>query len=202
MTPPERRWPASHILVVDDIPENRLLLSEQLDQSGYAVTTVSSGAQALAAAASVPPDLILLDIDMPGMDGYQVCARLKADPALREIPVIFLSGLGDTDHKVRGFAAGGIDYLTKPFEALPQPRRQRLRHRQHQHRHQRRGDRRGLRRGEGDRRRTRGGQRFLEGLHAAADQYDQLGPGPASGAGHQVRLSRIRALFSAGPFRR
>jgi len=117
MIHPESRWPAAHILVVDDIPENRVLLSEQLDQCGYAVTAVSNGAQALAAAASVPPDLILLDIDMPGMDGYEVCAKLKADPALREIPIIFLSGLGDTNHKIRGFASGGIDYITKPFEA-------------------------------------------------------------------------------------
>jgi diguanylate cyclase (GGDEF)-like protein len=104
------------ILVVDDTPANLHLLDELLRQQGYQVRLFPRGALALKAAAAHPPDLILLDIKMPDMDGFAVCRQLKADPALRDIPVIFISALTDTENKVKAFAEGGLDYVTKPFE--------------------------------------------------------------------------------------
>ena len=103
------------ILVVDDTPANLRLLSEMLKAQGYKPRLVPSGKLALSAARAIPPDLILLDIRMPDMDGYEVCERLKADPRLKETPVIFLSALDETANKVKAFAAGGVDYITKPF---------------------------------------------------------------------------------------
>ena len=103
------------ILVVDDTPENLELLSEMLKTNGYKVRPVTGGVPALQAARSAPPDLILLDINMPDINGYDVCQRLKADDALKGIPVIFISALGDTLDKVRAFQSGGVDYITKPF---------------------------------------------------------------------------------------
>ncbi len=105
------------ILVVDDTPANLRLLSEVLTQHGYHVRPASNGALALKSVAAKIPDLILLDVNMPGMDGYEVCRRLKADEKSSRIPVIFISAFGDTRQKVTGFEAGGIDYVTKPFEA-------------------------------------------------------------------------------------
>ncbi len=104
------------ILVVDDTPENLRVLLELLKAEGYKARAVPSGKLALQAAASEPPDLILLDIMMPGMDGYEVCRHLKQDPALREIPVVFLSALDGTENKVRAFEVGGVDYVIKPFQ--------------------------------------------------------------------------------------
>jgi sigma-B regulation protein RsbU (phosphoserine phosphatase) len=104
------------ILIVDDTPANLRLLSQMLAEHGYRVRPVPDGALALAAAEAEPPDLILLDIRMPGMDGYQVCEQLKASEQTRDIPVIFISALDATDDKVRAFAAGGVDYVTKPFQ--------------------------------------------------------------------------------------
>jgi len=104
------------IMVVDDTPANLRLLREMLGGKDYRVLAFTDGQMALSAAAKNPPDLILLDIVMPGMDGFQVCERLKADDALREIPVIFVSGLAETKDKVNAFAAGGVDYVTKPFQ--------------------------------------------------------------------------------------
>jgi len=104
------------ILIVDDTPENLRVLLELLKRQGYKVRAVPSGKLALQAASSEPPDLILLDIMMPDMDGYEVCRRLKEDAKLCEIPVVFLSALGDTLDKVRAFDAGGVDYVTKPFQ--------------------------------------------------------------------------------------
>ena len=104
------------ILIVDDTAANLQLLSGMLKGQGYRTRLAKSGAAALRAAASQPPDLILLDIMMPEMDGYEVCRRLKADAELRGIPVIFLSALGETEDKVKAFAAGGADYVTKPFQ--------------------------------------------------------------------------------------
>ena len=104
------------ILIVDDTPENLRVLLELLKQQGYKVRAAPNGKLALQAAASEPPDLILLDVMMPEMDGYEVCRRLKQDDKLREIPVVFLSALGETVDKVRAFDAGGVDYVTKPFE--------------------------------------------------------------------------------------
>lgn len=105
------------VLVVDDTPANLTLLCGILKERGYRARPVPSGELALQAAAAEPPDLVLLDIGMPGMDGYEVCARLKSDPRLTDTPVIFLTAHTDTANKVRAFAVGGVDYVTKPFQA-------------------------------------------------------------------------------------
>jgi two-component system sensor histidine kinase/response regulator len=106
----------ANILIVDDTPDNLRLLSQVLTQNGYKVRAVSSGEQALVAADVAPPDLILLDIMMPGIDGYAVCDHLKAQARTKEIPVIFISALDQPLDKVKAFAAGGVDYVTKPFQ--------------------------------------------------------------------------------------
>lgn len=108
------RQPAS-ILAVDDTPANLQVLSAMLKDRGYRVRPVPSGKLALLAAHRDPPDLILLDINMPAMDGYEVCEYLKADDVLKRIPVIFISALTEPIDKVKAFAIGGVDYLTKPF---------------------------------------------------------------------------------------
>lgn len=108
--------PAASILVVDDMPANLKLLNTALRARGYEVRPVISGKMALEAARLKTPDLILLDINMPKMDGYQVCERLKEDPALAAVPVIFLSALDETIDKVKGFGVGAVDYITKPFQ--------------------------------------------------------------------------------------
>jgi PleD family two-component response regulator len=105
-----------NILVVDDTPDNLRVLSASLTERGYQVRCVKNGAMALLTANKEPPDLILLDIKMPEMDGYQVCEKLKADEHTREIPVIFLSALDDVFDKVKVFQVGGVDYITKPFQ--------------------------------------------------------------------------------------
>jgi DNA-binding NtrC family response regulator len=105
------------ILVVDDTPASLRLLSELLTQHGYRVRPASHGALALKSVAAKTPALVLLDVSMPGMDGYEVCRRLKADDGSRRIPVIFISAFGDARQKVTGLEAGGVDYITKPFEA-------------------------------------------------------------------------------------
>jgi len=104
------------ILVVDDNPANVQLLSRMLKERGYRVRAALSGSLALQAVLNNPPDLILLDINMPEMNGYEVCERLKADEATQAIPVIFISALTETNDKVRAFEAGGVDYITKPFQ--------------------------------------------------------------------------------------
>ena len=104
------------ILVVDDTMENLDVLVSILSEYGYNVRPAPSGAIALRAARSVPPDLVLLDIRMPDMDGYQVCQALKDDDLTRSIPIIFLSVLDEATEKVKGFAAGAVDYITKPFQ--------------------------------------------------------------------------------------
>ena len=106
----------ARILIVDDTPQNLQLLEALLREQGCQVFALPSGELALAAAARIQPDLILLDILMPGLDGYEVCARLKADPGTRDIPVLFLSALHEPLDKVRAFQAGGVDYITKPFQ--------------------------------------------------------------------------------------
>jgi len=103
-------------MVIDDQPANLKLLEEMLQQQGYAVRSFPRGRLALAAAAQRPPDLILLDITMPEMSGFEVCERLKSDEKLARIPVIFLSALNDKEDKVRAFRAGGVDYVAKPFQ--------------------------------------------------------------------------------------
>ncbi len=103
------------LLVVDDTPDNLRLLSTMLSEQGYKVRKVISGQLALRVVSVAPPDLILLDINMPEMNGYQVCERLKADPKTAEIPIIFISALDDAWDKVKAFNVGGVDYITKPF---------------------------------------------------------------------------------------
>ncbi len=106
----------STIMIVDDTPANLQLLHQMLEAQRYRVIVFPSGQRALDAARRNPPDLILLDITMPEMDGFEVCAQLKADHALKEIPVIFLSALIEMEEKVRAFAVGGADYISKPFQ--------------------------------------------------------------------------------------
>jgi two-component system sensor histidine kinase/response regulator len=108
--------PLSDILIVDDTPANLRLLSQMLTERGYKVRAVLSGPQALMAAQAAPPDLILLDIRMPEMDGYEVCQRLKTGEQTRDIPVLFISALSETEDKIKAFTAGGVDYITKPFQ--------------------------------------------------------------------------------------
>ncbi|MDP2771343.1 MAG: response regulator [Giesbergeria sp.] len=104
------------ILAVDDTSASLRLLTDILKEEGYEVRSAINGELALGAAASNPPDLILLDIRMPGMDGYEVCRRLKADPATRDVPVIFVSAVTETDEKVRGFEIGAVDFVSKPYQ--------------------------------------------------------------------------------------
>jgi len=104
------------ILIIDDNPNNLRLLTQMLVDRDYKVRAVISGERALAAIQSALPDLILLDIMMPDMDGYEVCDRLKRNPATSDIPVIFISALGDAEGKVKAFQSGGVDYVTKPFQ--------------------------------------------------------------------------------------
>ncbi len=109
--------PQGDILVVDDNPANLRLLSQMLTASGHKVRLVASGPQALVAAETSIPDLVLLDIIMPGMDGYETCRRLKSSDRTSDVPVLFLSALGSTESKVEAFRAGGLDCISKPFQA-------------------------------------------------------------------------------------
>jgi PleD family two-component response regulator len=104
-----------NILVVDDTPDNLRLLSAMLTAQGFEVRKALNGKMALTACKMVLPDVILLDINMPGMDGYQVCQQLKADDKTSEIPVIFISALDDVVDKVKAFDVGGVDYIAKLF---------------------------------------------------------------------------------------
>ena len=107
----------ANILVVDDTPDNLRLLSALLTTRGYRVRKALNGQTALKTVRTVPPELILLDINMPGMNGYEVCQELKADEQTQEIPIIFISALDDVLDKVKAFKVGGVDYITKPFQA-------------------------------------------------------------------------------------
>ena len=104
------------ILIVDDVPDNIRVLSRMLVDDGHEISAATNGRQALKLAAACAPDLVLLDVMMPDMDGYQVCAALKADPLLRAIPVIFITALADVEDETRGLALGAVDYITKPFK--------------------------------------------------------------------------------------
>jgi two-component system, sensor histidine kinase and response regulator len=106
----------SQIMAVDDQPANLILLEDLLSHQGHAVRSFPRGRLALEAATRNPPDLILLDINMPEMNGFEVCKLLKSDEKLAAIPVIFLSALSDASDKVRAFQCGGVDYVTKPFQ--------------------------------------------------------------------------------------
>ncbi len=108
----------NNILVVDDVPTNLQILTHILTKRGqYEVHTAKNGQAALIAVSKLMPDLILLDIMMPEMDGYEVCAQLKANPQTQDIPIIFVSALSETVDKVKSFKAGGVDFITKPFQA-------------------------------------------------------------------------------------
>lgn len=104
------------ILAVDDTPASLRLLTDILKDEGYDVRSAISGELALRAATSNPPELVLLDIRMPEMDGFEVCRRLKADPATSDVPVIFVSAASETEEKVRGFELGAVDFVTKPYQ--------------------------------------------------------------------------------------
>jgi putative two-component system response regulator len=104
------------ILVVDDTPASLKLLTDIMKAEGYDVRSAISGELALFAAASNPPDLILLDIRMPEMDGFEVCRRLKSSATTQDVPVIFVTAASETDEKVHGFALGAVDYVTKPYQ--------------------------------------------------------------------------------------
>jgi DNA-binding NarL/FixJ family response regulator len=103
------------VLIIDDIPENLSLLHDALDEAGYAVLVATNGESALQRARQSRPDVILLDALMPGMDGFEVARRLKADFSTQHIPIVFMTGLTETEHVVAAFAAGGADYVTKPI---------------------------------------------------------------------------------------
>ena len=106
----------SLILIADDNPVNLDVLSETLSAEGYDIAVASDGDMAIERVRVEPPDLILLDAMMPGVDGFEACKRLKDDPATRDIPVIFMTALTDVSHKLRGLRLGAVDYLVKPFE--------------------------------------------------------------------------------------
>ncbi|MET0335848.1 MAG: response regulator transcription factor [Rhizobacter sp.] len=103
------------VLIVDDVPDNLSLLHDALDEAGYTVLVATSGETALQRAAQAVPDVVLLDAVMPGMDGFEVARRLKAAPDTAHIPIIFMTGLTETEHVVAAFGAGGADYVTKPI---------------------------------------------------------------------------------------
>ena len=111
--PPEH---GADILVVDDEPDNLRLMTQVLQNAGYKVRVAISGERALKAATIDPPDLVLLDVLMPGMDGYEVCRHLKASPETRDVPVIFVSVASETGDKLLGFEIGAVDYVTKPYQ--------------------------------------------------------------------------------------
>jgi CheY-like chemotaxis protein/DNA-binding CsgD family transcriptional regulator len=106
---------ADIVLVVDDVPDNIALLNDALDEAGYTVLVATSGEAALSLAARALPDIVLLDAVMPGLDGFEVARRLKADPETAAIPIVFMTGLTETEHVVAAFGAGGTDYVTKPI---------------------------------------------------------------------------------------
>ena len=111
----DRKMSKGDIMVVDDTPANLRLLSKILQERDYQVRPVPEGSLALAAAKAKPPDLILLDIRMPEMNGFQVCEELKSEASTKDIPIIFISALDAIQDKVKAFTIGGVDYITKPF---------------------------------------------------------------------------------------
>ena len=104
------------ILIVDDAPDNLSILFSYLGEQGYRILLAEDGETALRIAKHKAPDLILLDVLMPNLDGFETCRRLKADPAMADIPVIFLTALSEQVNQVQGFKLGGVDYITKPSE--------------------------------------------------------------------------------------
>ena len=109
--------PTEKILLVDDVPANLAVLTAALEPEGYEIFAAHNGAAALKVAAKARPDLILLDIMMPELDGFETCRRLKQNEATRDIPVIFITARNEMESVVAGFRAGGLDYVVKPFQA-------------------------------------------------------------------------------------
>ena len=107
----------NEILIVDDNPENLRVLSKVLKRAGYDIRAATNGAQALASIKAEEPDLVLLDVHMTDMSGFEVCQRVKEDPRFDKLPILFLSALDDAVNKVQGFECGAVDYITKPFDA-------------------------------------------------------------------------------------
>ena len=110
-----RNDPRDTVLVVDDTPESLGFLTDMLDGEGYTVLIATDGESALRLVEQVTPDLVLLDAIMPGLDGFEVCRRMKQNPQTSHVPVIFMTGLTETEHVVQGLAAGGVDYVAKPI---------------------------------------------------------------------------------------
>jgi PAS domain S-box-containing protein len=108
--------PTSTILIVDDIPTNLGVAVEHLETRGYRVVIAQEGEEGLQRAVLVQPDIIILDVMLPGQNGFEICRRLKAEPKTQDIPVIFMTALAETEHKITGFKAGGVDYITKPMQ--------------------------------------------------------------------------------------
>lgn len=104
------------VMIVDDEPFNTELLIQELEFANYLILTATSGAEAIEQALAQQPDIILLDIMMPGMDGYKICDQLKNLDQTKDIPIVFMTALNDTADKIRAFKAGGVDYITKPFQ--------------------------------------------------------------------------------------
>jgi DNA-binding response OmpR family regulator/DNA-binding CsgD family transcriptional regulator len=112
---PDEMLRRNTVLVVDDTPETLGLLTDTLDHAGFTVLIATDGESALDLVDQITPDLVLMDAAMPGMDGFETCRRLKRDKHLSHLPVIFMTGLSDTEHVIAGLAAGGVDYVTKPI---------------------------------------------------------------------------------------
>ncbi|MDM8543802.1 response regulator [Desulfococcaceae bacterium HSG9] len=108
----------TRILIVDDVPDSIRLLGNILQQEGYQINGAKDGLQALEIAAKIIPDLILLDVMMPEPDGFETCQRLKDNPVTKDIPIIFLTSMGQVKDMVKGFQVGAADYITKPFNTL------------------------------------------------------------------------------------
>ena len=109
--------PRDIVLVVDDSPATLGVLNEALEQAGYTVLIAQSGTTALALVERVTPDIVLMDALMPGLDGFETCRRMKQNPALASVPIVFMTGLTETEHVIRGLEAGGVDYVSKPVAA-------------------------------------------------------------------------------------
>jgi DNA-binding NarL/FixJ family response regulator len=115
MTKATRSSDQGVVLIVDDVPDNLALLSDALEQAGYMVLVAMDGQSALERMRRMRPDVVLLDAIMPGMDGFETCRQIKANAELADIPVLFMTALSESEHVLAGFAAGGIDYVTKPI---------------------------------------------------------------------------------------
>ena len=111
----EQKNSNTRILLVDDNPKNLQILISYLKNHHYQISIATNGTDALEQVAVVRPHLILLDIMMPGMDGFEVCVSLKSNPETESIPVIFITAMAENEHKLKGFELGGVDYITKPF---------------------------------------------------------------------------------------